>query len=175
MNNDIRQVLNLLQMLRVRSDRLDGSVDSFQTSMAEGRTVELNPFGLMPRLFGMRGSPGAALDLFFNDYDLMPLFVQENYLYSSTAHTDPLRILNSFADAADVISYGDLVKDQIMKSQDWVMLPFLGMVSTVIPCATVRGRLGKVRRKKLAQHERSLLKIVCLCSFPPPPPPPFSV
>lgn len=53
-------------------------------------------------------------------------------------------MLNSIADAADVISYGDLVKDQIMKSQDWVLLPFLSMVSTVIPCATVRGRLGKV-------------------------------
>lgn len=161
-NNDIRQVLNLLQMLRVKTDRLDSTADSFQSSMAEGRTVEQNPFALMPRFFSVRNSPSVASDLFFNDYDLMPLFVQvcnslgtvacdlstkrlkENYLYSSTSHTDPLRVLNSIADAADVISYGDLVKDQMMKSQDWVLLPFLSMVSTVIPCATVRGRMSKV-------------------------------
>jgi replication factor C subunit 1 len=144
-NNDIRQVLNLLQMLRVKTDRLDNSDGSFQSSMAQGRHVELNVFSLMPRLFGGSArTPNEALDLFFHDYDLMPLFVQENYLNMTPSHTNAQRALDSFADAADVISYGDLVKDQIMKSQDWVLLPFLGMVSTVLPCAMVRGRLNRV-------------------------------
>ena len=73
-NNDIRQVLNLLQMLRLSTDRLDSSPDSFQASMAEGRHVELNVFSVVPQLFsGSRSNPNRALDLFFHDYDLMPL------------------------------------------------------------------------------------------------------
>jgi replication factor C subunit 1 len=144
-NNDIRQVLNLLQMLRLSTDRLDGSPESFQSSMAEGRHVELNVFSVIPQLFsgGFR-SPNKALDLFFHDYDLMPLFVQENFLNAVPATKDPVHAMHLFADASDLVSYGDLVKDQVMKSQDWTLLPFLGMVSTVIPCATVRGRLSRV-------------------------------
>jgi hypothetical protein len=91
-NNDIRQVLNLLQMLRVKTDRLDDSLGSFQSSMAEGRTVELNPFGLMPRFFSQRNTPSVASDLFFNDYDLMPLFIQVmavffGFVFSERAHS----------------------------------------------------------------------------------------
>ncbi len=144
-NNDIRQVLNLLQMLRLRTDRLDASPESFQTSMAEGRHVERNAFTVSPQLFsGSTRSPNKALDLFFHDYDLMPLFIQENYIHAIPAAQSPVHQMRLFADAADVISYGDLVKDQVMKSQDWGLLPFLGMVSTVVPCAIVRGRLSRV-------------------------------
>jgi hypothetical protein len=82
--------------------------------------------------------------------------------------------MNNMAKAADCISYGDLVKDQVLKqqvsqrseigtktnkqrismdthlsphsvrSQDWSLLPFLGVISTVIPAAYTRGRSGAV-------------------------------
>ena len=157
-NNDIRQVLNLLQMLRVTTDRLDSAPGAFQTSMADGRHVEQNVFSVLPQLFsGSSRPPNQALDLFFHDYDLMPLFVQENYLNTSVR-------LDAYANAADLISYGDLVKDQMMKTNDWGMLPFLGMVSTVIPSAMVRSRVGSVNfpqwlgKQSNANKQKRLLK-----------------
>jgi replication factor C subunit 1 len=144
-NNDIRQVLNLLQMLRVTSNRLDASVEgSFENSMAAGRHVEQNVFSVMPQVFSGQKTPSKGLDLFFHDYELMPLFVQENYLRATPAYSNPIQAMHRFADAADQISYGDLVKDSVMKAQNWSLLPFLGMISTVVPGEVVRGRSGRV-------------------------------
>lgn len=163
-NNDIRQVLNLLQMLRLTTDRLEGSPEAFQSAMAEGRHVELNSFAIIPQLFsGGARTPSQALDLFFHDYDLIPLFIQENYL-SAIPNVPKHVVIENMAQAADCISYGDIVKDTLMQGQEWGLLPFLGMVSTVIPCALLRGRAGKVDfpewlgKNSTASKEKRLLK-----------------
>jgi replication factor C subunit 1 len=163
-NNDIRQVLNLLQMLRLTTDRLEASPEAFQSDMAEGRHVELSSFAIIPQLFsGGARTPSQALDLFFHDYDLIPLFVQENYL-SAIPNVPKHVMIENMAKAADCISYGDIVKDTLMQGQEWGLLPFLGMVSTVIPCALLRGRAGKVDfpewlgKNSTASKEKRLLK-----------------
>lgn len=43
-NNDIRQILNLLQMLRLTTDVIAGSASSFEQQMANGRTVNPQSF-----------------------------------------------------------------------------------------------------------------------------------
>lgn len=48
------------------------------------------------------------MDLFFIDYDLIPLLVQENYLTSMGDRRD-LESLNRMAEAADFISLGDSI------------------------------------------------------------------
>lgn len=163
-NNDIRQVLNLLQMLRLTTDRLDGQRGGFQASMAEGRHVELSPFTVVPTLFSASNrSLNDTIDLFFHDHDLMPLFIHENYLRAQPAQP-PTYLMNAMANAADAISYGDLVKEQVMKQQDWSLLPFLGVISTAVPTAYTRGRAGQVAfpewlgKNSTANKEKRLLK-----------------
>lgn len=48
------------------------------------------------------------MDLFFIDYDLIPLLVQESYL-SSMSDRKSLEDIEKMADAADYISLGDSV------------------------------------------------------------------
>ncbi len=155
-NNDIRQVLNLLQMLRLTTDRLESArADSFQRSLAEGRTVELSPFAVVPTLFSAAPrTVNETLDLFFKESDLMPLFVAENYIYAHPNVKPEFQMAN-FANAAEAISMGDLVKEQVMRQQDWSLLPFLGVISTV------RGERATEKERK-TERERERERVLTL-------------
>lgn len=146
-NNDVRQVLNLLQMLRLTTDRLDGTSQqqqqqqpqtgdgAFAHSLRDARSVALTPFAVVPALFSSAPrTVSDALQLFHHESDLMPLFVAENYLHA-VPNVPPHAALASFANAADAVSMGDCVKEQLMRQQDWALLPFLGVISTVSSCA----------------------------------------
>jgi replication factor C subunit 1 len=78
------------------------------------------------------------MDLFFIDYDLIPLLVQENYL-TSMGDRSSLRDLNSLADAAEFISFGDCLARQVRTNQDWSLLPNMGLASSIAPCLIVKG------------------------------------
>lgn len=78
------------------------------------------------------------MDLFFIDYDLIPLLVQENYL-TSMADRKSLDDINAMADAADSISFGDVINRQVRTNQDWSLLPDLGLASAIAPCLRVKG------------------------------------
>jgi replication factor C subunit 1 len=52
------------------------------------------------------------LDLFFIDYDLIPLLVQESYL-SSMQDSKSMEDIERMAEAADMISLGDVASIQI--------------------------------------------------------------
>ena len=52
------------------------------------------------------------MDLFFIDYDLIPLLVQENYLTSMGDRKSPEDI-DKMADAAEFISLGDSLNRQV--------------------------------------------------------------
>lgn len=88
--------------------------------MAQGRHVELSPFSIVPALFSAAPRPiNDTLDYFWHDSDLMPMFVQENYIYATPA-VPPDRIMINMANAAEAISVGELATAQIMRQQDWV-------------------------------------------------------
>lgn len=104
-------------------------------------------------------------DLFFYDYSIAPLFVQENYLHVKP-RGDSLEVLEKIAKAADSISNGDLVDKKIRSNQAWSLLPTMAVFSSVIPGAHMEGNftapvnfpawLGKNsntnKRKRLAQE-----------------------
>jgi replication factor C subunit 1 len=52
------------------------------------------------------------MDLFFIDYDLIPLLVQENYL-SAMPDRKNLQDIENMAAAADYISLGDCISRQV--------------------------------------------------------------
>ena len=104
-------------------------------------------------------------DLFFNDYNMAPLFVQENYLHVKP-NCKKSQVLERIAMTADSLSLGDLVEKKIRSSQAWSLLPIQAIFSSVLPGEYMKGSLssasnfpgwlGKTsranKRKRLAQE-----------------------
>jgi replication factor C subunit 1 len=78
------------------------------------------------------------LDLFFIDYDLIPLLIQESYL-NSMGDRKTLADLEAMGDASDFISLGDSVSRQVRQNQDWSLLPNLGLCSSLAPALIIKG------------------------------------
>lgn len=104
-------------------------------------------------------------DLFFHDYNMAPIFVQENYL-KSKPNCSNVELLERLAAAADALSVGDMVERKIRSSQAWSLLPTQATFSSVLPGFHMAGSytstvnfprwLGKQsrsnKRKRLAQE-----------------------
>lgn len=104
-------------------------------------------------------------DLFFNDYNMTPLFVQENYL-KSRPNCGKQELLERIAKTADSLSQGDLVERKIRSNQAWSLLPTQSTFSCFLPGEYMAGSfnamvgfpgwLGKFsksnKRKRLAQE-----------------------
>jgi replication factor C subunit 1 len=62
------------------------------------------------------------LDLFFIDFDWVPLLVQESYL-NSMDKRDSMEDIEAMANAAEFISLGDTINRQIRTNMHWGLLP----------------------------------------------------
>jgi len=80
------------------------------------------------------------MDLFFIDYDFVPLIVQDSYLNAMGDRND-IRSLEAMAEASDFISQGDQISKQIRTNQEWSLLPNMGFASSVAPAMLVKGYL----------------------------------
>lgn len=104
-------------------------------------------------------------DLFFNDYSMGPLFVQENYLKVQPKGNKD-EIMKKIAMAADSLSLGDMVEKRIRSNMAWSLLPTQAVFSSVLPGEYMSGNftgqinfphwLGKnstvSKRRRLAQE-----------------------
>ncbi len=96
----------------------------------------VNPFEAATRLLNRRESQKLSirqrLNLFFIDFELMPLLIQENYL---TAYGIGMgaRDMEEAAESADYISLGDCVSTTMRTGNDWNLLPDVGLCSSVAP------------------------------------------
>lgn len=111
-------------------------------------------------------------DLFFHDYNMAPLFVQENYLHVKP-NCKSSQVMKRVALAADALSLGDLVEKKIRSSQAWSLLPTQAVFSSVLPGEYMEGSLssavnfpgwlGKTsranKRKRLAQEVQDHTRI----------------
>lgn len=112
------------------------------------------PFTIMdkmfhPSAFGVsnRSTLTDRLELYFHDFSIIPLFVQENYAKfkftraSGTSGVDAqLKQLELMRKASEAISDGDLVDRMIHGSQQqWSLLPVHGVFSTVRPAYFCHG------------------------------------
>ena len=138
-NNDLRQALHTLQFTRL-AEETDPSHISSGTFLA--KEEDLNVFSAVQRLLsGYDGDIDKALNCFFADYQLIPLFIQENYPKAANpppGNIHALKSLSSLSDAADSISEGDLISRQIFSQQDYGLLPVYGAVSCVAPAQALR-------------------------------------
>ncbi|XP_072593962.1 replication factor C subunit 1 isoform X1 [Vulpes vulpes] len=144
-NQDIRQVLHNLSMWCARSKALtydEAKADSHRAK----KDIRLGPFDVARKVFAA-GEETAHMslvdksDLFFHDYSIAPLFVQENYLHVKpvAAGGDMKKHLMLLSRAADSICDGDLVDRQIRSKQNWSLLPTQAIYASVLPGELMRG------------------------------------
>lgn len=82
-NNDVRQSLNHLTMLSAAGGLVKSVTDDGRKETAK-KDLKLGPWDVVRKVFSIEEhktmSMNDRVDLFFNDYSLGPLFVQQNYL-----------------------------------------------------------------------------------------------
>ncbi|XP_074085720.1 replication factor C subunit 1 isoform X2 [Macrotis lagotis] len=144
-NHDIRQVLHNLSMWCAESKALTYDQAKADSSRAK-KDIKMGPFDVARKVFAA-GEETAHMslvdkcDLFFHDYSIAPLFVQENYLHvkPAAAGGDMKKHLMLLSRAADSICDGDLVDRQIRSKQNWSLLPTQAIYSSVLPGELMRG------------------------------------
>lgn len=145
--------------------------------MSEKNTIQ-TPWSLYNKLFGPQAFSNVSgmtlndkLDLYFNDHQIMPLFVQDNYLKATFSKSNglhgpdkALKDLELAAKAAEAISDGDLVDAMIhgcvplslweneervlivrivhSGQQQWSLMPLHGVFSCVRPAYFCHGQGG---------------------------------
>ncbi|XP_075799530.1 replication factor C subunit 1 isoform X1 [Microtus pennsylvanicus] len=144
-NQDVRQVLHNMSMWCAQSKAL--TYDQAKTdSQRAKKDIKLGPFDVARKVFAA-GEETAHMslvdksDLFFHDYSIAPLFVQENYVHVKpvAAGGDMKKHLMLLSRAADSICDGDLVDSQIRSKQNWSLLPTQAIYASVLPGELMRG------------------------------------
>lgn len=144
-NQDIRQVLHNLSMWCAQSKALTYDQAKADSQRAK-KDIKLGPFDVARKVFAA-GEETAHMslvdksDLFFHDYSIAPLFVQENYIHVKpvAAGGDMKKHLMLLSRAADSICDGDLVDRQIRSKQNWSLLPTQAIYASVLPGELMRG------------------------------------
>jgi len=147
MKGDLRQILNFLQMWsKNHNEFLYASFNKNVKSFKKDNSVTLSGMDAARILLN---SPDRReftlreqLDLFFIEYDLMPLWIQQNYLKSMTLLDNKgsdSESLENMARAADSIARGDMINTSIRKDMNWSLLGTLAFNSTIYPVNVTNG------------------------------------
>ncbi|KXJ72216.1 hypothetical protein RP20_CCG018583 [Aedes albopictus] len=170
---DVRQTLNHLALHSAEKSIPGSGSLSVDQAKKEAETarkdVKMGPWDVVRKVFSADEHKNMSIhdksDLFFHDYSLAPLFVQENYL-KVTPRVPKAQLMDQVALAADSLSRGDMVDRRIRSSMAWSLLPLQAMYSSVLPGEYMEGNftgqinfpgwLGKnskaSKRKRLAQE-----------------------
>ncbi|KAJ8321817.1 hypothetical protein KUTeg_000288 [Tegillarca granosa] len=149
-NQDIRQVIHNLSLWTASEKSMTYEQAKKDSSNAK-KDFKLGPFDACRKVFiGGEETAGMTIndksDLFFNDYMLAPLFVQENYIHvvPFSARGDVKKHLSQLARSADSIAEGDLVAKKIGSNQAWSLLPTQAIYASVLPGEYMRGSLPQM-------------------------------
>ena len=113
--NDIRQILNFMQMWkRSRNEMKYDDIMSQFHNMEKDKSLRLNPFDATMQIFGRETTFGDRFEAYFVDYDLMPLMVQENYITSIRSSKDSVdKMLEAAVHASEYISEADIISQRV--------------------------------------------------------------
>ncbi|EDX11662.1 GD19753 [Drosophila simulans] len=130
-NNDIRQSINHIALLSAKEDASQKSGQQIAT-----KDLKLGPWEVVRKVFTADEHKHMSFadksDLFFHDYSLAPLFVQQNYL-QVLPQGNKKDVLAKVAATADALSLGDLVEKRIRANSAWSLLPTQALFSSVLP------------------------------------------
>ena len=120
---DFRQILNQLQILATiiaehkdippSSEKLKAVVKTFSKDQLLG----VSPFDAAKSiLVETRQKPMTTrYDMFFSDYEMTPMIVEQNYLESIKSNGISLQTVNQMADAADAFCDMEYVHEYMLK------------------------------------------------------------
>lgn len=132
--NDIRQCLNFLQFWSRKFTELKFfDMKNHFDKFSKDSLVMLNHFDavtkLLTRVSYAKFNFREKLNMFFLDYDLVPLLMHENYLsgFKDKNQSTLLKIAKS----SDHISFGDIIDKRIRTNNQWNLLQDKGIHSSV--------------------------------------------
>ncbi|XP_026669374.1 replication factor C subunit 1 isoform X2 [Ceratina calcarata] len=140
-NQDIRQVINHLSLFVGQT----GTQEKSEKKHAN-KDLRLGPWDVVRKVFSAEEHKHMNIhdksDLFFHDYNISPLFVQENYLSVVPQGVPKNALLERIAMSAESIAMGDLVERAIRSNNAWSLLPTQACFSSVIPGTLMSGYIG---------------------------------
>ncbi|KAF4736324.1 replication factor C subunit 1, partial [Perkinsus olseni] len=140
LGGDMRQIINNLEMLSMAAESGKAATVSIGTR-GGGKDVQnmLSPFEvcktLLTSTMARHLSFKERCDMYYVDYDLIPLLMQQNYIKCVEGVVGPAssRALAGIAKAADLMSEADMVSTAVRSGQEWTLLPSHCVLSTVGP------------------------------------------
>lgn len=142
-NYDVRQILHSLSLWAAKAKH--SPLDLHRSSTKPPKDLKMGPWDVAKKVFSIDDHKNMSIhdksDLFFHDYSINPLFVQENYLSvtPAVAKGSITKTLQCIADTANSISWGDVVEKCIRSRGAWSLLPVQAMYSSVIPGDIMEG------------------------------------
>ena len=147
---DVRQVLHHLSMVKAAGGGADGGKMEADQAKKEAEmnkktSVKMGPWDVCKKVFNKEDHKTMLFsdksDLYFYDYNLAGLFVQENYLQSKPAAAggDKKKLMELVSKTADSIAQGDLVEKGIRSGMNWGLLPTAAVFCSVLPGVYMEG------------------------------------
>ena len=145
---DVRQVLHHLSMIRAGGVEGGGKMEADQAKkeaeMSKKTSIKVGPWDVCKKVFNKDKTMSFfdKLDLYFHDYNLAGLFVQENYLQAkpAAANGDKKKVMQLVSKAADSMAEGDLVEKSIRSNMNWGLLPTAAVFCSVMPGEYMSGQ-----------------------------------
>ncbi|KAJ2452976.1 DNA replication factor C complex subunit Rfc1 [Coemansia sp. RSA 2336] len=149
-HNDIRQIINLMSSYALSKPTMT-YLESKAFSKVNKKEVSVSPFDAAQKLLNCSENMGMSfsekLDLYYTDFSIMPLFMQENYIdMMPNGAADGVQVLAKLSDAADMIAEADVVETRLRGSQQWGLMPLHAATSCVGPAFYARGRRNVMLR-----------------------------
>ncbi|KRT81463.1 AAA protein [Oryctes borbonicus] len=140
---DVRQTLNHLSMWTVNNKSLSVEEAQKEANAAQKDTI-LGPWEVLRKVFSQDEhktmSVADRFRLFYYDYSIGPLFVQENYLQVQP-NCPRSETLQRVSWTADSISKSDLVDKKMRSSNNWSLLEVQAIYSSVLPGQYMEGNV----------------------------------
>ena len=134
--SDIRQVITSLEMWEKFSSEMNYT-QAKQNTVSTGKDahIMINSFEAASKLLRRNDQRNLTqkqkMDLFFIDYDLVPLLIHENYI-AAMGQNDKDSI-HRMADAADSIAFSDVLNRKVRIEGEWSLLQQYGQASSIEP------------------------------------------
>ncbi|KAJ2749843.1 DNA replication factor C complex subunit Rfc1, partial [Coemansia sp. BCRC 34490] len=149
-HNDIRQIINLMSSYALNKASMN-YLESKAFSSLNKKQVSVGPFDVIGKYLNGMENAGMSfadkLDMYYTDFSIVPLFVQENYIDNRPGGGgSELDALEALSNAAELISESDIVDSKLRGSQQWGLMPLHAALSCVGPALFARGGRNQMYR-----------------------------
>lgn len=147
MGNDIRQVINFLQIWRKKSDTfVYSTMKTKANNFKKDESVMISNFDAGTKLMRKQEFDKLTfrerMNLFFVDYSLIPLLFHENYLDTVHDVKNQNNTLKNMVKASNSIAEGDVINKHIRTNMEWKLLDAYGFKSTLYPAQKLCQGIG---------------------------------